>query len=102
LLVITSEGCGDLLAYTKTEEFWGNVNQVSLRCVYDEAKRYIESINMAHHTFHLVETRIIRIFNTYGPRIRLNNVRALPTFIGQGLRDEDMMVFGDGSQTWSL
>ena len=88
--------------HPQTEEYWGNVNPVGPRGVYDEAKRYMESITMAYHTFHHVETRIIRIFNTYGPRMRLNDGRALPAFIGQALRGEDMTVFGDGSQTRSF
>ena len=86
----------------KHEEYWGNVNPVGPRGVYDEAKRYMESITMAYHTFHGVETRIVRIFNTYGPRMRLNDGRALPAFIGQALRGEDLTVFGDGSQTRSF
>jgi len=88
--------------HPQTEEYWGNVNPVGPRGVYDEAKRFMESITMAYHTFHLVETRIIRIFNTYGPRMRLNDGRALPAFIGQALRGEDLTVFGDGSQTRSF
>ncbi|HEU4633496.1 MAG TPA: NAD-dependent epimerase/dehydratase family protein, partial [Flavisolibacter sp.] len=84
------------------EEYWGNVNPVGPRGVYDEAKRYMESITMAYHNFHQVDTRIIRIFNTYGPRMRLNDGRALPAFIGQALRGEDLTVFGDGSQTRSF
>ena len=98
----TSEVYGDPLVHPQTEEYWGNVNPVGPRGVYDEAKRYMESITMAYHTFHHVETRIIRIFNTYGPRMRLNDGRALPAFIGQALRGEDMTVFGDGSQTRSF
>jgi dTDP-glucose 4,6-dehydratase len=93
---------GDPLVHPQTEEYWGNVNPVGPRGVYDEAKRYMESITMAYHTFHGVDTRIIRIFNTYGPRMRLNDGRALPAFIGQALRGEDMTVFGDGSQTRSF
>jgi dTDP-glucose 4,6-dehydratase len=93
---------GDPLVHPQTEEYWGNVNPVGPRGVYDEAKRYMESITMAYHTFHQVETRIIRIFNTYGPRMRLNDGRALPAFIGQALRGEDLTVFGDGSQTRSF
>jgi dTDP-glucose 4,6-dehydratase len=102
LVASTSEVYGDPLVHPQTEEYWGNVNQVGPRGVYDEAKRYMESITMAYHTFHNVETRIIRIFNTYGPRMRLNDGRALPAFIGQALRGEDMTVFGDGSQTRSF
>jgi dTDP-glucose 4,6-dehydratase len=88
--------------HPQTEEYWGNVNPVGPRGVYDEAKRFQEAITMAYHTFHGVETRIIRIFNTYGPRMRLNDGRALPAFIGQALRGENMTVFGDGSQTRSF
>src|SRR6476620_2047499 len=102
LVASTSEIYGDPLVHPQTEEYWGNVNPVGPRGVYDEAKRYLESITMAYHNFHGVETRIIRIFNTYGPRMRLNDGRALPAFIGQALRGEDLTVFGDGSQTRSF
>jgi dTDP-glucose 4,6-dehydratase len=102
LVASTSEVYGDPLVHPQTEEYWGNVNPVGPRGVYDEAKRYLESITMAYHTFHGVETRIIRIFNTYGPRMRLNDGRALPAFIGQALRGEDLTVFGDGTQTRSF
>jgi dTDP-glucose 4,6-dehydratase len=102
LVASTSEVYGDPLVHPQTEEYWGNVNPVGPRGVYDEAKRYMESITMAYHTFHKVETRIIRIFNTYGPRMRLNDGRALPAFIGQALRGENITVFGDGSQTRSF
>ncbi len=102
LVASTSEIYGDPLVHPQTEEYWGNVNPVGPRGVYDEAKRYLEAITMAYHTFHNVETRIIRIFNTYGPRMRLNDGRALPAFIGQALRGEDLTVFGDGSQTRSF
>lgn len=102
LVASTSEVYGDPLVHPQTEEYWGNVNPVGPRGVYDEAKRYMESITMAYHTFHHVDTRIIRIFNTYGPRMRLNDGRALPAFIGQALRGEDLTVFGDGSQTRSF
>lgn len=102
LVASTSEVYGDPLVHPQTEEYWGNVNPVGPRGVYDEAKRYLESITMAYHTFHEVETRIVRIFNTYGPRMRLNDGRALPAFIGQALRGEDLTVFGDGSQTRSF
>ncbi len=102
LVASTSEVYGDPLVHPQTEEYWGNVNPVGPRGVYDEAKRFQEAITMAYHTFHGVETRIIRIFNTYGPRMRLNDGRALPAFIGQALRGEDMTVFGDGSQTRSF
>jgi dTDP-glucose 4,6-dehydratase len=102
LVASTSEVYGDPLVHPQNEEYWGNVNPVGPRGVYDEAKRYLESITMAYHTFHGVETRIVRIFNTYGPRMRLNDGRALPAFIGQALRGEDLTVFGDGSQTRSF
>ena len=102
LVASTSEVYGDPLVHPQTEEYWGNVNPVGPRGVYDEAKRFQEAITMAYHTFHNVETRIVRIFNTYGPRMRLNDGRALPTFIGQALRGEDLTVFGDGSQTRSF
>lgn len=102
LVASTSEVYGDPLEHPQTEEYWGNVNPVGPRGVYDEAKRFQEAITMAYHNFHGVETRIIRIFNTYGPRMRLNDGRALPAFIGQALRGEDLTVFGDGSQTRSF
>lgn len=102
LVASTSEVYGDPLVHPQDEEYWGNVNPVGPRGVYDEAKRFQEAITMAYHTFHHVETRIIRIFNTYGPRMRLNDGRALPAFIGQALRGEDLTVFGDGSQTRSF
>ena len=102
LVASTSEVYGDPLVHPQDEEYWGNVNPVGPRGVYDEAKRFQEAITMAYHTFHAVETRIIRIFNTYGPRMRLNDGRALPAFIGQALRGEDLTVFGDGSQTRSF
>jgi dTDP-glucose 4,6-dehydratase len=102
LVASTSEVYGDPQVHPQTEEYWGNVNPVGPRGVYDEAKRYMESITMAYHTFHAVDTRIVRIFNTYGPRMRLNDGRALPAFIGQALRGEDLTVFGDGSQTRSF
>lgn len=102
LVASTSEVYGDPLVHPQTEEYWGNVNPVGPRGVYDEAKRYMEAITMAYHTFHGVETRIVRIFNTYGPRMRLNDGRALPAFIGQALRGQDLTVFGDGSQTRSF
>ena len=102
LVASPSEVYGDPLVHPQTEEYWGNVNPVGPRGVYDEAKRYMESITMAYHTFHNVETRIVRIFNTYGPRMRLNDGRALPAFIGQALRGEPLTVFGDGSQTRSF
>ena len=102
LVASTSEVYGDPLVHPQAEEYWGNVNPVGPRGVYDEAKRYMESITMAYHSFHKVDTRIVRIFNTYGPRMRLNDGRALPAFIGQALRGEDLTVFGDGSQTRSF
>lgn len=102
LVASTSEVYGDPLVHPQNEEYWGNVNPVGPRGVYDEAKRYMESITMAYHTFHGVDTRIVRIFNTYGPRMRLNDGRALPAFIGQALRGENLTVFGDGSQTRSF
>ncbi len=102
LVASTSEIYGDPLVHPQPEEYWGNVNPVGPRGVYDEAKRFQEAMTMAYHTFHGLETRIVRIFNTYGPRMRLNDGRALPAFIGQALRGEDLTVFGDGSQTRSF
>ncbi len=102
LVASTSEVYGDPAVHPQTEEYWGNVNPVGPRGVYDEAKRFQEAMTMAYHTYHGVETRIIRIFNTYGPRMRLNDGRVLPAFIGQALRGEDLTVFGDGSQTRSF
>ncbi len=102
LIASTSEIYGDPTVHPQTEEYWGNVNPVGPRGVYDEAKRFQEAITMAYHTFHGLETRIVRIFNTYGPRMRLNDGRVLPAFIGQALRGEDLTVFGDGSQTRSF
>ena len=102
LIASTSEIYGDPLVHPQTEEYYGNVNTIGPRGVYDEAKRFQESITMAYHTFHGVETRIVRIFNTYGPRMRLNDGRVIPAFIGQALRGEDLTVFGDGSQTRSF
>ena len=102
LIASTSEIYGDPLVHPQTEEYWGNVNPIGPRGVYDEAKRFQEAITMAYHTFQKLETRIVRIFNTYGPRMRLNDGRALPAFIGQALRGEDLTVFGDGSQTRSF
>ena len=102
LVASTSEVYGDPLEHPQNEEYWGNVNPVGPRGVYDEAKRFQEAITMAYHNFHGIETRIVRIFNTYGPRMRLNDGRALPAFIGQALRGEDLTVFGDGSQTRSF
>ncbi len=102
LVASTSEVYGDPLVHPQTEDYWGNVNPVGPRGVYDEAKRFMEAITMAYHTYHGVETRIVRIFNTYGPRMRLNDGRVLPAFIGQALRGEDLTVFCDGSQTRSF
>lgn len=102
LIASTSEVYGDPLVHPQNEDYWGNVNPVGPRGVYDEAKRFQEAMTMAYHTFHGLETRIVRIFNTYGPRMRLNDGRALPAFIGQALRGEDITVFGDGSQTRSF
>jgi dTDP-glucose 4,6-dehydratase len=102
IIASTSEVYGDPTIHPQTEEYWGNVNPIGPRGVYDEAKRFQEAITMAYHTFHGLETRIVRIFNTYGPRMRLNDGRALPAFMGQALRGEDITVFGDGSQTRSF
>ncbi len=102
LIASTSEVYGDPLVHPQNEDYWGNVNPVGPRGVYDEAKRFQEAMTMAYHTYHGLETRIVRIFNTYGPRMRLNDGRALPAFIGQALRGEDITVFGDGSQTRSF
>ncbi len=102
LIASTSEIYGDPLVHPQTEEYYGNVNTIGPRGVYDEAKRFQEAITMAYHTYHNLETRIVRIFNTYGPRMRLNDGRVLPAFIGQALRGEDLTVFGDGSQTRSF
>ena len=102
LVASTSEVYGDPLVHPQTEEYYGNVNPIGPRGVYDEAKRFQEAITMAYHTYHKVDTRIVRIFNTYGPRMRLNDGRVLPAFIGQALRGEDLTVFGDGSQTRSF
>ena len=102
LVASTSEVYGDPLVHPQVEEYYGNVNPIGPRGVYDEAKRFQEAITMAYHTYHNLETRIIRIFNTYGPRMRLNDGRVLPAFIGQALRGEDLTVFGDGTQTRSF
>lgn len=102
LVASTSEVYGDPLVHPQSEEYWGNVNPVGPRGVYDEAKRFQEAITMAYHTYHNLETRIIRIFNTYGPRMRLDDGRVLPAFIGQALRGEDLTAFGDGTQTRSF
>ena len=102
LIASTSEIYGDPLVHPQTEAYYGNVNTIGPRGVYDEAKRFMESITMAYHRFHGVETRIVRIFNTYGPRMRLNDGRVIPAFIGQALRGEDLTVFGTGDQTRSF
>jgi dTDP-glucose 4,6-dehydratase len=102
LIASTSEVYGDPLVHPQTEDYYGNVNTIGPRGVYDEAKRFQESITMAYHRFHGLETRIARIFNTYGPRMRLNDGRVIPAFMGQALRGEDLTVFGDGSQTRSF
>ncbi|MCX2680673.1 SDR family oxidoreductase [Galbibacter sp. EGI 63066] len=102
LIASTSEVYGDPLVHPQTEEYYGNVNTIGPRGVYDEAKRFQESITMAYHRFHNVDTRIVRIFNTYGPKMRLNDGRVIPAFMGQALRGEDLTVFGDGSQTRSF
>jgi len=102
LLASTSEVYGDPLVNPQSEEYWGNVNPIGPRGVYDEAKRFAEAITMAYHRYHGVETRIVRIFNTYGPRMRLNDGRVVPNFIGQALSGEDITVYGDGSQTRSF
>jgi dTDP-glucose 4,6-dehydratase len=102
LVASTSEVYGDPVVHPQTEEYWGNVNPVGPRGCYDEAKRFMEALTMAYHDYHGLETRIVRIFNTYGPRMRLNDGRVLPAFIGQALRGEDLTMFGDGSQTRSF
>ncbi|QCK13401.1 UDP-glucuronic acid decarboxylase family protein [Mangrovivirga cuniculi] len=102
IVASTSEVYGDPLVHPQTEDYYGNVNPIGPRGVYDEAKRFQEAMTMAYHTYHKLETRIVRIFNTYGPRMRLNDGRVLPAFIGQALRGEDLTVFGDGSQTRSF
>ncbi|MEQ9468778.1 MAG: SDR family oxidoreductase [Ekhidna sp.] len=102
LIASTSEVYGDPLVHPQSEEYWGNVNPVGPRGVYDEAKRFQEALTMAYHTFHGLETRIVRIFNTFGPRMRLDDGRVLPAFVSQALRGEDLTAFGDGSQTRSF
>ncbi len=102
LVASTSEVYGDPLVHPQTEDYFGNVNPIGPRGVYDEAKRFQEALTMAYHSYHKLETRIVRIFNTYGPRMRLNDGRVLPAFIGQALRGEDLTIFGDGSQTRSF
>src|SRR5262245_39346663 len=102
LLASTSEVYGDPQVHPQREDYWGNVNPVGPRGVYDEAKRFAEAMTMAYHRYHGVETRIVRIFNTYGPRMRVEDGRAIPAFLSQALKDEDVTVFGDGSQTRSL
>lgn len=102
LLASTSEIYGDPLVHPQKEDYWGNVNPVGPRGVYDEAKRFAEAMTMAYHTFHQLDVKILRIFNTYGPRMRLNDGRAIPAFIGNALRNEPLPIFGDGSQTRSF
>jgi dTDP-glucose 4,6-dehydratase len=102
LLASTSEVYGDPLIHPQPEDYWGNVNPVGYRGVYDEAKRFAEALTMAYHRYHGVETRIVRIFNTYGPRMRLQDGRAIPNFINQALKNEDVTVYGDGAQTRSV
>jgi len=102
LVASTSEVYGDPQVHPQAEDYWGNVNPVGPRGVYDEAKRFLEAITMAYHTFHQVETRIVRIFNTYGPRMRVEDGRVLPAFFSQAIRGEGLTVFGDGSQTRSF
>ena len=102
LLASTSEVYGDPTIHPQSEDYWGNVNPIGPRGVYDEAKRFAEALTMAYHRYHGIDTRIVRIFNTYGPRMRPDDGRALPTFIGQALKGEDITVFGDGSQTRSF
>ncbi|NJC26664.1 UDP-glucuronic acid decarboxylase family protein [Neolewinella antarctica] len=102
LIASTSEVYGDPLVHPQTEDYWGNVNPIGPRGVYDEAKRFQEAMTMAYHTYHGLETRIVRIFNTYGPRMRINDGRVLPAFISQAIRGEGLTVFGDGSQTRSF
>lgn len=102
LIASTSEIYGDPSVHPQNEDYWGNVNPIGPRGVYDEAKRFMEAITMAYHTYHGLDTRIVRIFNTYGPRMRLDDGRALPAFFGQAIKGEDITVFGDGSQTRSF
>ena len=102
LIASTSEVYGDPLVHPQKEDYWGNVNPIGPRGVYDEAKRFQEAITMAYHNFHGLETRIVRIFNTYGPRMRVEDGRALPAFFSQAIRGQDLTVFGDGSQTRSF
>ncbi len=102
LLASTSEVYGDPLVHPQKEDYWGNVNPIGPRGVYDEAKRFAEAITMAYHYYHKLETRIVRIFNTYGPRMRVHDGRAIPAFFSQAIKGEDLSVFGDGSQTRSF
>jgi dTDP-glucose 4,6-dehydratase len=102
LIASTSEVYGDPLVHPQPESYWGNVNPIGYRGVYDEAKRFSEAMTMAYHRYHGVDTRIVRIFNTYGPKMRLNDGRAIPAFMSQALRNEDITVFGDGKQTRSV
>lgn len=101
-LASTSEVYGDPLVHPQREDYWGNVNPIGLRGVYDEAKRFAEAMTMAYHRYHRLDTKIVRIFNTYGPRMRLNDGRVVPAFLGQALRGEPLTIFGDGSQTRSF
>ena len=102
LLASTSEVYGDPLVHPQSEEYWGNVNPIGIRGVYDEAKRFAEAMTMAYHRYHGLDTRIARIFNTYGPRMRIDDGRAIPAFMTQALKGEDITVFGDGKQTRSI
>jgi dTDP-glucose 4,6-dehydratase len=102
VLASTSEVYGDPLEHPQRESYWGNVNPIGPRGVYDEAKRFAEAITVAYHRYHGVDKKIVRIFNTYGPRMRANDGRAVPTFISQALRNEDITIFGDGQQTRSF
>jgi dTDP-glucose 4,6-dehydratase len=102
LLASTSECYGDPLVHPQTEEYWGNVNPIGPRGVYDEAKRFAEAMTMAYHRFHKIDTKIVRIFNTYGPRMRLKDGRVVPAFIGEALKNEPISIFGDGKQTRSF
>jgi dTDP-glucose 4,6-dehydratase len=102
VLASTSEVYGDPLEHPQRETYWGHVNPIGPRGVYDEAKRFAEAITVAYHRYHGVDTKIVRIFNTYGPRMRINDGRAVPTFISQALRNEDITIFGDGQQTRSF
>jgi len=102
MMASTSECYGDPLVHPQTETYWGHVNPIGPRSVYDEAKRFSEAVTMAYHRYHKVDTRILRIFNTYGPRMQINDGRVVPNFMGQALRGENLTVYGDGSQTRSF